>query len=151
MNKAIERLKNPRMMLIKILNELSTEQLNKVPAGFNNNVIWNVAHMIAAQQGLCYKRAGEQMKIEEEFFQAYKPDTKPEKFVDSEEVEKIKELLLSTLDELETDYQNKLFGNYPTFTTRYGVEIDGIDEVLSFLPFHDGLHIGSVLALRKLV
>ena len=50
MNKAIERLKNPRMMLIKMLNELSTEQLNKVPAGFNNNIIWNAAHMVAAQQ-----------------------------------------------------------------------------------------------------
>ena len=67
-------------MLIKMLNELSTEQLNKVPAGFNNNIIWNAAHMVAAQQGICYKRSGEQMKIEEDFFQAYKPDTKPEKF-----------------------------------------------------------------------
>lgn len=138
-------------MLIKMLNELSTEQLNKVPAGFNNNIIWNVAHMVAAQQGICYKRSGEQMKIEEDFFQAYKPDTKPEKFVDSEEVEKVKALLLSTMDDLEADYQKQLFANYPTFTTRYGVEIGNIDEALSFLPFHDGLHIGSVLALRKLV
>ena len=138
-------------MLIKMLNELSTEQLNKVPAGFNNNIIWNAAHMVAAQQGICYKRAGEQMKIEEDFFQAYKPDTKPEKFVDSEEVEKVKALLLSTMDDLEADYQKQLFANYPTFTTRYGVEIGNIDEALSFLPFHDGLHIGSVLALRKLV
>src|SRR5271169_480798 len=113
MNKAIETIRNPRKLLIKITEGLSIEQLNKVPPGFNNNIIWNLGHIIAAQQGVCYKRCGLDLKIDEDFFLKYKPDTKPEGFVDSIGVEKIRALLFTTLDELEADYDAGIFINYP--------------------------------------
>ena len=110
-----------------------------------------MGHIIVAQQGLCYRRSGLDLKIDECFFLKYKPDTKPEEFVDQNEIENIKTLMLSTLGELETDYSNKLFKNYPTFTTRYGIELSSIEDAIDFLPFHDGLHMGYVMALKRLV
>ena len=151
MNKAIETIRNPRKLLIKVTEGLSIEQLNKVPPGFNNNIIWNMGHIITAQQGVCYRRCGLDLKIDEDFFQRYKPDTKPEGFIDSMGVEKIRTLLFTTLDELEADYSAGIFTNYPTFVTRYGIEINSIDSAISFLPFHEGLHIGCMIALKKLV
>jgi hypothetical protein len=151
MTKSIESIKSLRAGLIKITGELSTEQLNEVPPGFNNNIIWNMGHIIVAQQRLCYRRSGLDLKIDESFFLKYKPDTKPEEFVDQNEIENIKTLMLSTLGELETDYGNKLFKNYPTFTTRYGIELSSIEDAIDFLPFHDGLHMGYVMALKRLV
>ncbi|MDB4926092.1 MAG: hypothetical protein JWR23_2148 [Mucilaginibacter sp.] len=139
----------PRLSLVKLTEGLTIEQLNKIPAGFNNNIIWNLAHMIAAQQGLCYRRAGIDTIVDETFFMTYKPDTKPEKFINAAELETIKALLISTVDQLETDIKNNLFTNYTPWTTRYGVEINNISEAVNFLPFHDGLHVGYIMALKR--
>ena len=151
MTKAIEDLKQPRLKMLEILKEINLEQLNDIPAGFNNNILWNLGHMIAAQQGICYGRAGLPKVIDDTFFMAYKPESKPEKFIDAAEFEKIKQLLFSTLEQFEADLQAGLFTNYPTWTTRYGIEITNIDDAVDFLKFHEGLHIGYMMSLRKLV
>ena len=151
MNTAIDTIKQPRIKLLGIINDLSVDRLNKVPEGFNNNIIWNLAHMVAAQQGICYKRSGLDTKVTNEFFMAYKPDTKPEKFIDEAGVAEIKALLFTTLDQLQADYDDKIFVNYPPVVTRYGIELNSIDSAISFLPFHEGLHIGCIMALKKLV
>lgn len=149
MLKAIEILYKPRTNLVKLIEGLSIEQLNKVPSGFNNNIIWNFAHMIAAQQGVCYVRAGLKTVIDEKLYLAYKPDTKPETFVDAAEVDAIKQLAFTTLDKLEEDYNASIFDSYIPWTTRYGVDINNIDEAIKFLPFHDGLHTGYIMAQRR--
>ena len=140
-----------RKHLLQLIEGLSTEQLNQVPAGFNNNIIWNVAHLISAEQGICYTRAGIPFIVEDKHYTPYRPDTKPTRFIDSVEVDEIKELLLTTIDQLETNYQNKTFTTYPLWTSRYGVPITSIEDAINFLPFHDGMHIGYVMALKRLV
>lgn len=149
MLKAIEILYKPRTFLINLLDTLTIEQLNTVPAGFNNNIVWNFAHMIAAQQGVCYLRAGLKTVIDEEMYLAYKPETKPEKFIDATQLEAIKQLAFTTLDQLEKDYNEGIFANYVPWTTRYGVGINNIDDAIKFLPFHDGLHTGYIMAQRR--
>ncbi len=151
MNKAIELIKNPRAEIIKAIEGLSIQQLNEVPAGFNNNIIWNMGHLIAAQQGVCYRRSALDLKIDESFFNQYKPGTKPEGFINEAEVEKIKALLFTTLDELEADLPKPIFSNYTSVMTRYGVELASIDDAIRFLPFHEGLHIGYIMALKRVV
>ena len=41
-------LKN-RQSLERLLDAHSLEELNTVPAGFNNNIFWNIAHTIVVQ------------------------------------------------------------------------------------------------------
>ena len=109
MTKATETLKHPRIAMLSLIPQLSIEQLNHIPTGFNNNIIWNLGHMVAAQQGICYKRAGLNTIIDDDFFNTYKPGTKPERFIDAGEAEQISSLLLSTLDQLATDLGNNIF------------------------------------------
>lgn len=151
MEKHFEILRKTRTFLLTIINELTLEQLNKVPDGFSNNVAWNFGHVIAAQQGVCYKRAGLPMIIDDELFARFKPESKPEAPVEEGELESFKLLLLSTIDDLEADYKSGKFDGYKPWTTRYGVQIDNIEDAISFLSFHDGLHIGYAMALRRAV
>ncbi|MBD1366901.1 DinB family protein [Mucilaginibacter sp. ZT4R22] len=149
MDKQIEFIKQPRLMILSILDKFTMEQLNTIPAGFNNNIAWNLGHMLAAQYGIFYKRAG--LEIDESFYQLYKPDSKPEGQITQAQLDEIKSMLITSLDKLEEDYANQIFTNYPTWTTRYGASISNIDEAIAFLPFHEGLHIGYIMAMRKLV
>ncbi|SDE43583.1 DinB superfamily protein [Mucilaginibacter pineti] len=148
---AIDIIRKPRMMMLNNVKDLSTEQLNYVPKGFNNNIIWNLAHIISAAEGICYARAGLPVNVADKFYSPYRPDTKPQAFVDTADIAAIKELFLSTLDKLEADLEKGIFTTYPTWTTRYGLDLTSIDDAVAFLPFHEGLHCGYMMALKRVV
>ncbi len=151
MNQLFENIDKPRKYLLQQISELNSEQLNKVPKGFNNNIIWNLGHMVAAQQGICYKRANLDILIKEELFSLYKPGTKPERLVSENDINIIKQLLITTIEQLASDYDKGLFQTYPPWETRYGVQITSIDAAIHFLPFHEGIHMGTVQSIKKLV
>jgi hypothetical protein len=106
--------------------------------------------LIAAQQGVCYVRAGVK-PVTEKYFSLYKPGTRPENSVDENEVEEIKTALSTSIDQLDIDYPSNLFTHYPSWTTRYGVEIASIDDALQFLLYHEGLHTGTIMAMKRLI
>lgn len=151
MHEQIELIRKTRNFLLAGINDLTTEQLNTIPQGFNNNIIWNLGHLIAAQQGVCYSRAGVKTWVPEGFFNNYKPGSKPESKVNEEEIENIKELLFTSLDVLEQDYEKGLWTSYPAWSTRYGVELNSIDKAIEFLHFHEGLHSGYILTMKRIV
>lgn len=152
MQKQLDVVRKTRTAILNLISDMSTEELNKVPEGFNNNIAWNVAHLVAAQDNICYVKAGHPLKnIDQEYFDTYKPGSKPERAVSAEEVEKIKELLFSSLEKLEGDLNTDVFGNYTAWTTRYGVEIESLHDALTLLPFHDGLHFGYMMAQKRVL
>lgn len=151
MTKQIEIIRKTRSFLLENLKGLSTEQLNKIPEGFNNNIIWNLGHLVAAQQGVCYLRAGLKPRVDERFISLYKSGTKPEQPADAAEIEQIKSLLFTTLDQLDADYNDHIFDGYTPWTTRYAVDLADIDAAINFIQFHEGLHGGCSTALKKLV
>ena len=50
------------------LKQYSLAQLNKIPEGFNNNIIWNIAHTVVTHQLLLYKMTGNELQIPTESF-----------------------------------------------------------------------------------
>jgi hypothetical protein len=151
MSKSTEIIKLPRVFILNLVKDLSTEQLNHIPKGFNNNLIWNLAHLISGQQGICYTRAGLPFIVDDKYYTPFRPDTKPERFIDAEEIIHIKELFLSSIDRLEADMNANIFTNYPTWLSRYGTTISSFDDAFMFLPFHEGLHCGYIMALKRAV
>ncbi len=151
MKKQFEIYSTTRKNLLESIASLSAEQLNKTPAGFNNNIIWNLAHMIAAQQGVCYKRGGHPMLIDEATFEHFKPGTVPPPFVTEEQINHYKNLLLSTIDDWEKDFNGGLFTQNASWRQGMGIDINDIEESINFLLWHDGLHRGVIMSLMKLV
>lgn len=151
MKTQLEIIRKARQSLIGIVSELTDEQLNRIPAGFNNNIIWNMGHLIASQQGLCYIRSGKPIVVDEGYLKLFKPETKPDGIISAAAIDTIKKLLLPTIDRLESDYGQNHFSDFKTFINRYGVEIRSIEDCISFLVFHEGLHYGYILALKRAV
>jgi hypothetical protein len=143
--------KTIREILLKILDNHSLEQLNKIPAGYSNNLIWNVAHCISAQQVLVYKLSGLPMLVSDEFIDKYKKGTKPEGDISQAEVDEIRGLLFSTLDKTEKDVNDGIFLNYTTYLTSMGFELTNIQDALDFVNYHEGIHTGIIMSIRKFV
>jgi hypothetical protein len=76
-------------MLSQFLKGYSLAQLNSIPQGHNNNLIWNIAHIIVVQQMLVYKLSGLPMKISDTLVEKYKKGTKPEQDATQAEVDEI--------------------------------------------------------------
>jgi hypothetical protein len=150
MNPKIDLIRKIRTKALELISGLSNAELNKIPTGFNNNIIWNLGHLIAAQEGIFYLRGKLELNIEQDFFNSFKNGSKPDHMMLAEEIEKIKSLLFSSLDQLESDLEKNIFHNYPAWTTSTGFEINSIEDALIFLPFHEGLHLGQVMAYKRL-
>lgn len=151
MNSVFEVQKTIREILLKVLDNHSLEQLNKIPPGFSNNLIWNVAHCISSQQVLVYKLSGLPTMVSDELIAKYKKGTKPEGDVLQAEVDEIKELLFTTLYQTEQDFENKLFVNYNEYTTSLGFTLRNINDALDFNNYHEGIHTGIIMSIRKFV
>lgn len=140
-----------RNMILELLQNYTLEQLNKIPAGFNNNLIWNIGHIIVAQQVLVYKLSGLPMVIADEMVEKYKNGSRPERNVTEAELDEIKNLLLDTINKTTADYNNGIFKNYNEYTTSIGFNLKNAEEAIVYNNFHEGLHIGIMMTLRKFI
>lgn len=151
MNSVFEVQKTIREILLKVLDNHSLEQLNKIPEGFTNNLIWNIAHCVSSQQVLIYKLSGLPTMVSEEFIAKYRKGTKPEGDVSQSEVDEIRALLSSTLDQVQRDYANNIFVTYTEYLTSMGFLLKDIEGALSFNNYHEGIHTGIIMSIRKFV
>lgn len=143
--------KTNRNIYLSFLENYSKEQLNLIPTGFNNNLIWNIAHVVVAQQSLIYRGAGLPMSISMEMVEKYMPGTKPTGHTSEEEIAEIKNLLIAPLEQTEKDYQQGLFKTYKERQTSTGFHLGNIEDALNFNNYHEGLHLGYMMSLRKFV
>lgn len=151
MKELIDIMRGARMFLVNLIDGISIEKLNEVPLGFNNNLAWNFGHIIANQQILCYRNANVKPVIEEAFIDKYKTGTRPEHFIDESEFKIIRQYLLETIDTFEKDAATEMFGNYKAFDLKSypGVRLKNIEDAAKFVTFHDGLHVGYCMALKR--
>jgi hypothetical protein len=149
--KSIEFIKNGRNRLIATLEGLTTEQLNHVPEGYNNNLIWQLGHVIASQQGVTYPKAGLTPIMDPALIEQYGNGTKPENTLDAKQIADLHELSARTLDQFEKDLAADAFKNYESWGFPNGTTFDNIDDAIQMLAFHEGMHYGYAQALKRAV
>jgi len=147
----LEMIRRIRAFLLGLVNDMSDDQLNKIPEGFKNNIIWNMGHLIASQQDLCYIRGNLPIVVDEGYIKLFKSDTKPQGIISSDAIETIQKLLLPTIDRLESDYKQRMLTSFKPYKNRYGVELLTIEDAINYLVLHEGIHLGYIMALKKLV
>lgn len=149
MEQTFEITRISRKIVLQFLENYSLDQLNKIPEGHKNNLIWNIAHVVITQQLLVYKFSGLPMMVSDELVQKYIKGSKPEHIVTQIEVDEIKSLLVKTIDQTEEDFDNKMFKSYQEYPTSTGFVIKNVEDAMVFNNFHEGLHVGIMMSLRK--
>ena len=136
----------------KLASSLTLDEVNKIPDGFTGNIAWHVGHMVATHRGLVYQLNGAGGEFKKEFVLKYKKDSVPQGPIDQAEWDFILEKLLSQIDALEQDIPNEsLWGDTHEYTTSYNYTITSLAEAIKFSNLHQALHLGYVMALRRMV
>lgn len=133
------------------LDKYTLEQLNKIPDGFNNNLIWNIGHIMVSQQILVYAGSGHPMAAREELIEKYRRGSKPDGNACKEEVDEIKELLFSTIQKTEEDYRNGVFTLYNERQSELGFMLTTTEDAITFNNYHEGIHLGIMMQLKKFI
>lgn len=140
-----------RKNTLKSVETLSTEQLNRIPSGHNNNIIWHIGHMMASQQLLCYSRSSATPHLPMAFIDKYRKGTSPKEWTEAVSMDDMKALFISTAEAFESDYKAGKFKAYETYTTSAGVTLSNIDEAITYSYGHENLHYGNILMMLKIV
>jgi hypothetical protein len=143
--------KTSRNIILHFLESHTLEQLNTIPEGFSNNLIWNIGHLVVVQQMLVYNLSGLPMLVSDEMVAKYKRGTKPEHSVTQEEVNEIKLLLYTSLEKTKNDFENGIFKTYTEFTTMSGFTIKNAQSAMEFNNYHEAIHTGIMMQIRKFI
>ena len=133
------------------LSRLSLDQINHIPDGQSNNIIWNAAHLISVQQLLVNRRSDAAYTEGKDITAFYKPGTKPEGDVTQEFVDYIRERLVGASIQMEEDYKAGLFDTYEPFETRTRVKLENATDAINFVLFHEGIHLGYIMSYINLM
>ncbi|OYQ38581.1 DinB family protein [Flavobacterium aurantiibacter] len=138
-----------RKVLYAYLVNYSTEELNTIPPGQSNNLIWNIGHTIVIQQLLVYQLSGNKLLIPAEMVGLYNRGTIPTGTTSEAEIEMIKSLVCNTIEQTSADLAAGKFSNYTTYQTLLGIPLEKVEDAIKFNNFHEALHLAFCLKIKK--
>lgn len=151
MKETFEITATSRKLVNQLIENLTLEQLNTIPTGFNNNIIWNVGHIIVVQQMLVYNLSGLPMHVSADLVSKYKKGTRPMESATEADLALLKELLFSTIAQTQRDFDKAVFKNFMEYKVMTGFVIKNVNDAIAFNYYHEALHTGVIMSLKKLV
>ncbi len=151
LQRALNITRTSRNLHLKVLNSLTLEQLNTVPNGYKNSLFWNFAHIVVTQQLLVYKLGDSDMIVSDEWVELYRKGSVFTKPASENDLILLKELLIKTIDKTEDDLKANLLNSITPYMTSTGYELKNLEDVFQFLNFHEGIHFGYILSMKKAV
>ena len=120
-----------------------------IPAGFSNNIAWNLGHLVVTQEMATYRLSGLPSTVTDEDISRFRNGTSPEDWGDwRPDIERWKGLLRETSEKLVADYEARVFKEYRSYTTSTGFEWNCVEDALMFNNYHEGLHLGIISSLK---
>jgi len=140
-----------RKPYLNFFDNYSTRQLNETPGGFSNNLIWNIRHIIVAQQKLIYKDSNLPGYVPDGLAHLYNPETEPSREATQEEPAELKGLLIALIGKTIKDFQKGIFKAYNERTSAKDFHLAYVTDALVFNNYHEGLHLGYMMCIRKFI
>jgi hypothetical protein len=133
-----------RKAISEVLEGISPEVLDAIPAGFRNNIHWQVGHILVITEKFI---SNDQLNIPENYNEIFGNGTKPadwsgdipsvETLVEqlNEQLVRIKEIPSEAFDQ---KLPEKFLGN------------ETVGELIAMGAFHEAMHLGQIQSLKKI-
>jgi len=151
MDFVIQATKQTRSNCLNLIKDLSSDQLNFIPEGYNNNLIWHVGHMFVSEQILCYSRSNTPLVVPETYLSLFRKGTSPREWTSKPDIKEVIHYMNLTSEALEADYHNKRFGVFTEYATSSGVVLKTIEGAIIYSYGHENLHFGNIISMIKLI
>ncbi|MBS4196792.1 DinB family protein [Lederbergia citri] len=143
-----KQLETYRSYVLSVLKDVSEEKAEIIPAGFNNNIRWNLGHLYLDQYLWIQAVTKEETAVPEEFNKWFGFGTSPKNFTnETPSFDELKILLENQPNEIKREYGNRLEEKFSP--TEMGMHT--IEQVLIRTIFHEGMHLQTILDIKKLI
>ncbi|SOC05783.1 DinB family protein [Ureibacillus xyleni] len=134
-----------RKSIVSILEGVTPEVFESIPEGFNNNIHWQLGHILSAGELFLFNG---QKNLPDNFNENFASGTKPADWTnDVPSVEEILEKLQEQLqrineisdESLQVQLEKPFIGNKT------------VGELAAFGAFHEAMHLGQIQILKRLI
>ncbi|MDQ0300438.1 putative damage-inducible protein DinB [Salibacterium salarium] len=135
-----------RQNTLKEIEHLSEEQADQRPEIFPNTIRWNLGHIYTVQNVMLSHFGGKNIDTPSRYLELFVPGTRPDEW--QGEVPSLDELK-QHLEEQPTKLKEALIGEMDEKAAKPFQSLSTVGEILNFTTYHEGLHVGTIKALKK--
>jgi len=137
--------------MLREIDGLSHEEMLVIPEGRDDNVLWNVGHLLVSLSRLTYVFSGQPLPILERYLELFGKGTSAREWTEDPNPEDVLERFKSMPGQIEADYVAGNFKEYKALQITPDDNIASVEEAVAFHCFHEGLHIGMMITLKELL
>lgn len=142
------QLESYRSYILGVVEKVTDEEANIMPRGFNNNIRWNLGHIYLDQYLWIQAVTKEKAPVAEQFNEWFGYGSSPANFTsETPSLEQLRSLLKDQPTKIKEDYCERLEEEFPP--TEMGMHT--IEQVLTRTIFHEGMHLQTILDIKKLL
>jgi uncharacterized damage-inducible protein DinB len=142
------QLQSYRSYILAVLEDVTEEKAELIPQGFHNNIRWNLGHILLDQYLWIQAVTKEKVDVPELFQSWFGYGTSPRNFTEeTPRMEELKALLREQPGKIRELYGDRLDEEFsPTEMGMFTIE-----QVLVRTIFHEGMHLQTILDIKKLL
>jgi hypothetical protein len=144
----LKKLEANRQELMTMISSLTEEEMNLIPKGHANNIIWNLGHMLLVSESILYKNLPVQRPVHRFDLSQFARNTSPHDFIVKNEFLLIGKAFMETAS-IFREIIN--LGNGNESIPVQNMQDIITEERLQFLLFHDSIHYKTINTQIKLV
>lgn len=144
-------LSESRRLGLDLLKNTSSEELVFIPDGFSNNILWLAGHIYLVQLRLTYSLSRIDIDIPQWITDSFANGTSPKDWKTTPSIDFIIQNFDKAPNQLMEDLSNKKFIEFTPYTTKMGTQLNTLNEAIAFNNFHEGLHLGQMLNIRRII
>ncbi|WP_238941972.1 DinB family protein [Bacillus sp. REN10] len=147
-----ERVNFTRNVTLRTLEAIEEAQWDAQSEGFSNTVKWNAGHTYVVMESLLKAADPSYESNVEKYAPFFAPGTKPADWLENPaSKEEIMGLLKGQIERVQAHFADHL-ADAPANEVKIGpLVLTSIDDVLNFVLFHEGLHLGTIQSQMKVM
>jgi hypothetical protein len=141
----IDLIRERTLQQLEMINEETADQM---PLGYSNTLRWNIGHILTVHENLCFKLIGESFGLPESFPAFFGNGTRP---ADWKSAPPTLDTLQSLLIDQPLRIKEKLSLRFEEKLAQPFKGMDTLGGVIGFSLYHEGVHTGIIMGLRKTI
>lgn len=146
------QLADVRKRTVAEMEQITEAEMDVLHDGFNNTIRWNFGHICAVTENLAFKVEEGLRILPKEFHDFFDGGTSPRQWNDKPpSVESIAKYLTEQSERIESGLINRLDEKLSEpIIVKTGLKMETVREVLSFVMYHEGVHLGVIKSLCRI-